>query len=136
MNNVRADDRSFSELLQFQYVAEMRFRRPAVTAPFKLGGGDIGFEDLFVNHIQHFARLERAKSRVERHADPIRSAALRLYRQYRPGRAAAVIHGLVRIKNIAFEDARRAIISAMSDRANDRRRMNSRDHAFLSEIWD
>lgn len=135
MNNVRAADRNFSELVQFVYIAELRFGRP-MTAPFRLGGGEIGFEDLFLNHIQHIARLERAKVRAERKEDPISLAAMRMYRMYRPGRANALIRAFAQSQNIPHDNARRELLAVMSDRANDRQRMNARDHEFLKEIWD
>lgn len=126
---------SLKNLADFVRNAELRFGRP-MTAPFRLGGGEIGFEDLFLNHIQHIARLERAKIRAERKEDPIRTAAENLYRRYARGRAGVLIDALARSQKISHDAARAALIRAMEDRANDRKSINENDYAFLKEIWD
>lgn len=94
----------------------------------------VDFEEILVNRFKRDCELMRSRDRLDRREDPVRLAALRAWRLYRPGRARGLIQCLMKTTNLPIADVRRALIHAMDDRANDRGRMDARDQKFFSEI--
>ncbi len=95
---------------------------------------EIDYEHMLLNRFKMHCDLTRACDHLERLEDPMRLAALRTFRLYRPGRAGGLIQYLLKTTNQPIADVRRALIHAMDDRANDRGRMDARDQQFFAEI--